>query len=48
MAALIACYVAGGGQLDKATLDVLATFSPTYLCVLSPEQLGSVQHSVIW
>uniref|UniRef100_A0A8P0NLL9 Mesothelin n=1 Tax=Canis lupus familiaris TaxID=9615 RepID=A0A8P0NLL9_CANLF len=48
VAALIACYVAGGGQLDKATLDVLATFSPTYLCVLSPEQLGSVQHSVIW
>uniref|UniRef100_A0A8C0K4W0 Mesothelin n=1 Tax=Canis lupus dingo TaxID=286419 RepID=A0A8C0K4W0_CANLU len=39
VAALIACYVAGGGQLDKATLDVLATFSPTYLCVLSPEQL---------
>uniref|UniRef100_A0A452V6N1 Mesothelin n=1 Tax=Ursus maritimus TaxID=29073 RepID=A0A452V6N1_URSMA len=48
VAALIARYEAGGGQLDKATLDTLATFSPTYLCFLSPEQLGSVQPSVLW
>lgn len=48
VAALIARYVAGGGELDQATLDVLATFSPAYLCFLSPEQLGSVQHSVLW
>ncbi|KAF3818805.1 hypothetical protein GH733_012222 [Mirounga leonina] len=48
VAALIARYVAGGGQLDKASLDTLATFSPTYLCFLSPEQLGSVQPSVLW
>ncbi|XP_021553662.1 mesothelin-like [Neomonachus schauinslandi] len=48
VAALIARYVAGGGQLDKASLDTLATFGPTYLCFLSPEQLGSVQPSVLW
>ncbi|XP_039102709.1 mesothelin-like [Hyaena hyaena] len=48
VAALIARYVAGGGQLDKATLDALAAFHPTYLCFLSPEQLGSVPHSVVW
>ncbi|XP_057603876.1 mesothelin isoform X1 [Hippopotamus amphibius kiboko] len=46
--ALIARYVGGGGQLDKATLDALASFHPTYLCFLSPEQLGSVQLSVVW
>lgn len=48
VAALIARYVAGGGELDQATLDVLATFSPAYLCFLSPEQLRSVRHSVLW
>lgn len=48
VAALIARYAAGGGQLDKAALDTLATFSPTYLCFLSPEQLGTVQPSVLW
>ncbi|XP_035939067.1 mesothelin-like [Halichoerus grypus] len=48
VAALIARYVAGGGQLDKASLDTLATFGPMYLCFLSPEQLGSVQPSVLW
>lgn len=48
VAALIARYVGGGGQLDKATLDTLATFRPAYLCSLRPEQLGSVQLSVLW
>lgn len=48
MAALIARYVGGGGQLDKAALDTLATFRPAYLCFLRPEQLGSVQLSVLW
>ncbi|XP_027967505.1 mesothelin isoform X3 [Eumetopias jubatus] len=48
VAALIARYVAGGGRLDKASLDTLATFGPTYLCFLSPEQLSSVQPSVLW
>ena len=47
-AALIARYVGGGGELDKAALDTLATFRPAYLCVLRPEQLGSVQLSVLW
>ncbi|XP_044088534.1 mesothelin-like isoform X1 [Neovison vison] len=48
VAALIARYVAGGGELDQATLDMLATFRPAYLCFLSLEQLRSVQHSVLW
>ncbi|XP_026899521.1 mesothelin isoform X1 [Acinonyx jubatus] len=48
VAALIARYLVGGGQLDKATLDTLAAFHPTYLCFLSPEQLESVHHSVVW
>ncbi|XP_017895932.1 PREDICTED: mesothelin isoform X2 [Capra hircus] len=48
VAALIARYVGGGGELDKAALDTLATFRPAYLCVLRPEQLGSVQLSVLW
>lgn len=48
MAALIARYLVGGGQLDKATLDTLASFHPTYLCFLSPEQLSSVQQDVVW
>lgn len=47
VAALIARYVGGGGQLDGATLDILATFRPTYLCFLSPEQLSSIQLSVV-
>ncbi|XP_003124743.2 mesothelin [Sus scrofa] len=47
VAALIARYVGGGGQLDGATLDILATFCPTYLCFLSPEQLSSIQLSVV-
>ncbi|XP_043417026.1 mesothelin-like [Prionailurus bengalensis] len=48
VAALIARYLVEGGQLDKATLDTLAAFHPTYLCFLSPEQLESVHHSVVW
>ncbi|XP_036680471.1 mesothelin [Balaenoptera musculus] len=48
VAALIARYVGGGGQLDKATLDTLATFPATYLCLLSPEQLGFMQLNVVW
>ncbi|XP_058424885.1 mesothelin [Diceros bicornis minor] len=48
VAALIARCQVGGGQMDKATLDTLATFRPTYLCFLSPEQLGSTQHNVVW
>ncbi|XP_024408917.2 mesothelin isoform X2 [Desmodus rotundus] len=48
VAALIARYVVGGGQLDKVTLDMLASFHPTYLCSLSPEQLGFVQEDVLW
>ncbi|XP_015992158.2 mesothelin isoform X3 [Rousettus aegyptiacus] len=48
VAALIARYLVGGGQLDKATLDTLASFHPTYLCFLSPEQLRSVQQDVVW
>ncbi|XP_032460802.1 mesothelin isoform X2 [Phocoena sinus] len=48
VAALIARYVVGGGQLDKATLDTLATFPTTYLCLLSPEQLGFMQLNVVW
>ncbi|XP_036890479.1 mesothelin isoform X2 [Sturnira hondurensis] len=47
VAALIARYVVGGGQLDKATLDMLASFRPTYLCSLSPEQLGFVHEDVL-
>ncbi|XP_053527635.1 mesothelin [Artibeus jamaicensis] len=47
VAALIARYVAGGGQLDNATLDTLASFPPTYLCSLSPEQLGLVHEDVL-
>lgn len=48
VAALIARYLIGEGQLDRATLDMLASFRPTYLCFLSPEQLGSVQPDVVW
>lgn len=48
VAALIARYVVGGGQLDKVTLDLLASFHPAYLCSLSPEQLGYVQPDVVW
>ncbi|XP_036316131.1 mesothelin [Pipistrellus kuhlii] len=48
VAALIARYVAGGGQLDRATLDLLASFHPAYLCSLSPEQLAYVQQDVVW
>lgn len=48
VAALIARYLAVGGQLDKATLDMLASFHPTYLCSLTPEQLGSLQQDVVW
>lgn len=45
---LIARYLQGSGQLDKDTLDALAGFHPTYLCALSPEQLGSVPDSLLW
>ncbi|XP_036159011.1 mesothelin-like isoform X2 [Myotis myotis] len=48
VAALIARYLVGGGRLDKATLDLLASFHPAYLCSLSPEQLGYVQQDVVW
>ncbi|XP_032956981.1 mesothelin isoform X1 [Rhinolophus ferrumequinum] len=48
VAALIARYLVVGDQLDNATLDMLASFRPTYLCFLSPEQLGSVQQDVVW
>ncbi|XP_019504009.1 PREDICTED: mesothelin isoform X1 [Hipposideros armiger] len=48
VAALIARYVVVGGQLDKATLDMLSSFHPAYLCSLSPEQLSSVQQDVVW
>ncbi|XP_032315356.1 mesothelin isoform X4 [Camelus ferus] len=48
VAALIARYVVRGGQLDKATLETLATLHPTYLCLLSPEQLGSMSLNVVW
>ncbi|XP_008568805.1 PREDICTED: mesothelin-like [Galeopterus variegatus] len=48
VAALIARYVAGRGQLDKDTLDALATFRPMYLCFLSPTQLDFVKPSVLW
>lgn len=48
VAALIARYLVGGGRLDKATLDLLASFHPAYLCSLSPEQLGDVQQDVVW
>ncbi|KAM5332066.1 mesothelin-like [Glossophaga mutica] len=47
VAALIARYVLGGGQLDNGTLDMLASFHPTYLCSLSPEQLRFVQEGVL-
>lgn len=48
VAVLIARYLVGGGQMDKATLDTLAAFRPTYLCLLSPEQLDSMPHNVVW
>ncbi|XP_062957135.1 mesothelin [Cynocephalus volans] len=48
VAALIARYVAGRGQLDKDTLDALATFRPMYLCFLSPTQLDLVKPSILW
>lgn len=48
VAALIARYLVGGGQLDKVTLDMLASFHPTYICSLSPEQLSLVQQDVVW
>uniref|UniRef100_A0A2K6G9M7 Mesothelin n=1 Tax=Propithecus coquereli TaxID=379532 RepID=A0A2K6G9M7_PROCO len=48
VAALIAQYVSGGGQLHRDTLDALAAFRPTYLCSFSPEQLGAVPTSVLW
>ncbi|XP_066134468.1 mesothelin-like [Saccopteryx bilineata] len=47
VAALIARYLVGGGQLDKVTLDMLASFHPTYLCSLSPEQLSFMQQDVV-
>ncbi|KAM8780167.1 mesothelin-like [Rhynchonycteris naso] len=47
VAALIARYVVEGGQLDKVTLDMLASFHPTYLCSLSPEQLSFMQQDVV-
>ncbi|XP_023567564.1 mesothelin isoform X2 [Octodon degus] len=45
---LITRYLQGSGQLDKDTLDVLDGFYPTYLCALSPEQMGSVPVSLLW
>lgn len=45
---LIAHYLMGSGQLDRDTLDALTGFYPTYLCALSPKQLGSVPASVLW
>ncbi|XP_033614561.1 mesothelin isoform X2 [Fukomys damarensis] len=48
LVALIAHYLMGSGQLDKDTLDALTGFYPTYLCALSPKQLGSVPASVLW
>ncbi|XP_020032892.1 mesothelin [Castor canadensis] len=47
-AALVARYLLGKGQLDKDTLDTLANIRPTYLCILSPEQLDSVPPRVLW
>ncbi|XP_023044872.1 mesothelin isoform X4 [Piliocolobus tephrosceles] len=48
VATLIDRFVMGRGQLDKDTLDTLTAFCPGCLCSLSPEQLSSVPHSVIW
>ncbi|XP_054442745.1 mesothelin-like [Pteronotus mesoamericanus] len=48
VAALIARYLVGGGQLDNVTLDMLARFHPAYLCSLSPEELGFLQQDVVW
>ncbi|XP_037364017.2 mesothelin-like, partial [Talpa occidentalis] len=48
VAALIVRYVAGGGQLDHATLTALAAVCPASLCALSPQQLRSVPPSVLW
>ncbi|XP_045396994.1 mesothelin isoform X1 [Lemur catta] len=48
VAALIARYVSGGGQLHRDTLDALAGFRPAYLCSFSPEQLGAVPPSILW
>lgn len=48
VAALIARYVGVGGQLDKATLDMLASFRPAYLCSFSPEHLSSMRQDVVW
>ncbi|XP_013373405.1 PREDICTED: mesothelin isoform X5 [Chinchilla lanigera] len=45
---LTARYLQGSGQLDKDILDALAGFYPTYLCALSPEQLGSVPARLLW
>lgn len=47
VAALIARYV-GGGELDKATLDTLATFRPAYLCVLRPRAGWAQCSSACW
>ncbi|XP_048188418.1 mesothelin [Perognathus longimembris pacificus] len=46
--ALVARYLLGRDDLDKDTLDFLAGVRPTYLCVLSAEQLESLPLSVLW
>ncbi|XP_012593320.2 mesothelin [Microcebus murinus] len=48
VAALIARFVSGGGQLQGDTLDALAGFRPTYLCSFGPAQLGAVPPTLIW
>ncbi|XP_004373427.1 mesothelin [Trichechus manatus latirostris] len=48
VAALIARYVACGVQVDEDTLATVATLSPAYLCLLSPEQLEFLQPNILW
>ncbi|KAM5227314.1 mesothelin [Ctenodactylus gundi] len=48
VAALMAHSLLGPGRLDRDTLDILAGFPAAYLCILSPEQLGSLPPSVMW
>ncbi|XP_029413609.1 mesothelin [Nannospalax galili] len=46
--ALITRYLLGGGQLDENILKALTDIRSTYLCDLSPQELGSIPPRVMW
>lgn len=46
--ALVACYLRGGGKLDKDIVKALDDIPLSYLCDFSPQDLHAIPSSVMW